>query len=344
MNSQRLRTLFIVAAVLVAAAYLVFQKFIAGGTVPLPGKEYIVLIPSNATFDEVTAMLKQQGVVQNEAAFRRFSELLKYKKDPMRSGRYAVKGGWNMIQLIRHLRGGAQAPVNLVLNNERLLEEVAGKASRFIEPDSLTLLRLFQNEAYIKGLGYVPEDLMSLFIPNTYQFFWNTTAEKFMERMVAEHEKFWSQNGRKEKAAALGLTEKEAYTLASIVEKETTKNVEKARIAGTYLNRLRIGMPLQADPTVVFATRDFETPRVTEYHTKFDSPYNTYMYPGLPPGPITMASISSIDAVLNAEKHNYIFFCAVGDESGLHAFAETYDQHLVNVGKFRRNLVSRGLR
>lgn len=344
MNSQRLRTLLFVAVVLFIAAYVVFQKFLAGGTIPQPGKEYIVLIPSNSTFDEVADLLKQQGIVQNDMAFRRFSEVLKYKKDPMRSGRYAVKGGWNMIQLIRHLRGGAQAPVNLVLNNERLLEDVAGKVSRFIEPDSLTLLQLFRNDAYIQSLNYASEDLMSLFIPNTYQFFWNTSAEKFMDRMVAEHEKFWSQNGRREKAAALGLSEKEAYTLASIVEKETTKNVEKARIAGAYLNRLRIDMPLQADPTVVFATRDFETPRVTEYHTKFESPYNTYKYPGLPPGPIAMASISSLDAVLNAEKHNYIFFCALGDETGLHAFAETYDQHLANVAKFRQNLVRRGLR
>lgn len=130
MNSQRLRTLLFVAVVLFIAAYLVFQKFLAGGTIPQPGKEYIVLIPSNSTFDEVADLLKQQGIVQNDMAFRRFSEVLKYKKDPMRSGRYAVKGGWNMIQLIRHLRGGAQAPVNLVLNNERLLEDVAGKVSR----------------------------------------------------------------------------------------------------------------------------------------------------------------------------------------------------------------------
>jgi len=332
--------IFLIAALL----FVGYRQWIAGGTVPHPGKSYIVEIPHQTSFDELVDMLKKQGIIRKEAGFRKISALLKYNQNPVRSGRFTIKGGWDMIRLIRHLRGGIQTPVNLVLNNERLLEEVAGKVARFIEPDSESILALFNNSAYIDSLGYNPDNLMTLFIPNTYQVYWNSSPEEFMTRMVREHEAFWSQQGRKEKAAALGLSEAEVYTLASIVEKETTKNVEKARIAGTYLNRIRIGMPLQADPTAVFATRDFSTPRVTYYHIKFDSPYNTYMYPGLPPGPITMASIPSIDAVLNAEKHRYIYFCALGDETGLHAFAETYPQHLQNVEIFKRNLVRRGLR
>lgn len=324
--------------------YVGYKQWIAGGTIPHPGKSYVVDIPHNTSFDQLVGILQSQALLKKEGSFRKISALLKYDANPVRSGRFTVKGGWDMIRLVRHLRGGIQTPVNLVLNNERLLEDVAGKVAHFIEPDSESILSLFRNAAYIDSLGYNQDNLMSLFIPNTYQVYWNSTPEEFMARMVREHEAFWNQQGRREKAAALGLSEAEVYTLASIVEKETIKNSEKARIAGAYLNRLRISMPLQADPTAVFATRDFTTPRVTYYHIKFDSPYNTYMYAGLPPGPITMASIPSLEAVLNAEKHNYIYFCALGDESGSHAFAETYSQHLQNVEIFKRNLIRRGLR
>lgn len=344
MFSPRIRLFLVLIALAGIAAFLLFQRYIAGGTVPDKGREIIVRIPTNSTFEEVVDILKAEGALANESIFRRLASVMKYERDPMRAGRYEIKPGWNMIQLIRHLRGGQQAPVNLVLNNERLLEDVAGKVARFIEPDSATLIQLFRNDTYLSSIGYNQDDLMSLFIPNTYQFFWNTSAESFMERMIREHDSWWAQNGRREKAQKLGLSEKQVYTLASIVEKETIRNSEKARIAGAYLNRIRIGMPLQADPTAVFATKDFETPRVTEYHIKFDSPFNTYKYAGLPPGPITMASIPSLDAVLNAEKHNYVFFCSLGDESGLHAFAETYEQHLVNVDKFVETLRRRGLR
>ena len=341
---DKLRATLLVLPLLVVALYIGFRKFVAGGSVPHPGREYVLLIPTNTDFESVIALLNAQGVLRNETAFRRLSALLKYERDPMRAGRFVIKGGWTTLQLVRHLRGGPQAPVNVVLNNERLTEDVAGKVARFIEPDSLELLQLLTDNTYLAGIGFNTDDLMSLFIPNTYQFFWNTTPEKFIARMVQEHDKFWKNDQRLEKARALGLTPKQVYTLASIVEKETLRGKEKPRIAGAYLNRLRIGMPLQADPTAVFATRDFAATRVTEYHTKFDSPFNTYKYPGLPPGPIAMASIASIDAVLNPEKHNYLYFCAVGDESGLHAFAETYDQHLNNVGRFRENLRRRGLR
>jgi len=341
---KKVRGALLALLTLVFVLYFGYRKFIAGGTIPHPGREYVLLIPSNSSFEEVVALLKTGGVIRNEASFRKMATLLKYERDPMRAGRYIVKGGWTTLQLVRHLRGGPQAPVNVVLNNERLIEEVAGKVARFIEPDSLEMLRTFQDEQQIAALGFNSDELMSLFIPNTYQFFWNTSATKFLERMVREHDAFWKKEGRLEKAKAMGLSPKQVYTLASIVEKETLRSKEKPRIAGAYLNRLRIGMPLQADPTAVFATRDFAATRVTGYHIKFDSPFNTYKYPGLPPGPIAMASITSIDAVLNAEKHNYIYFCAIGDESGLHAFAESYDQHLNNVERFRQNLRRRGLR
>jgi UPF0755 protein len=191
-------------------------------------------------------------------------------------------------------------------------------------------------------LGFTAENLMTIFIPNTYEMYWNTDAKTFLKRMLKEHDAFWDKNNRRAKAQALGLTIEEIYALASIVERETNALPEKPTIAGVYLNRLRINMPLQADPTCVFATRDFETHRVTQFHTTFDSPYNTYIHTGLPPGPISMAAIPTLDAVLNPEKHKYLYFCAKPDDSGTHAFASTLQGHNVNVDKFRVWMRQRG--
>lgn len=309
--------------------------------VPAGLDDYFVEIPTGSSPGEVDSILLKKGIITDLKNFQMAAEQMKYYRNPMRAGRYEVKVNWNNVALIRQLRGGQQSPVMVVLTNERLLENVAAKVARFIEPDSAQLLQAFLDEQHIDQMGYSQETLMSLFIPNSYEFFWNTSPQKFLERMVKEHDRFWSLDNRKEKAAKLGLTPAEVYTLASIVEKETNQNSEKRRIAGVYLNRLRIGMRLQADPTCVFATRDFETTRVLNYHKEFDSPYNTYIYAGLPPGPIAMASIASIDAVLNAESHDYIYFCAVGDGSGLHQFAETLAGHNQNVNRYKANLRKR---
>ena len=337
-------TLLSILVLGLAAGFYVYNKYVKGPAVPNGLSSYILTIPTNSDYETVIDSLQQNDFVSDVQMFNLFAERMNYIKNPMRAGRYELKPGWNMIELIRHLRGGKQAPVKLVLHNERLTEQVAAKAANFIEPDSLTIWQLFQDEAYLESIDYTPETLMSLFIPNTYEFFWNTSPKGFMERMIKEHDSFWSKNNRLAKAAALGMSQSEIYTLASIVEKETLVNTERTRMAGVYLNRLKIGMPLQADPTAVFATRDFDTPRVTHYHTKFDSPYNTYMYAGLPPGPISMASIGSIDAVLNVEKHDYLYFCAKGDGSGLHNFAKTLSQHNRNARIYKENLRKRGLR
>jgi UPF0755 protein len=183
---------------------------------------------------------------------------------------------------------------------------------------------------------------MTIFIPNTYEMFWNATPKQFVEKMLKEHDKFWEKDNRKAKADALAMNPEQVYSLASIVEKETNNVEEKPRVAGAYLNRLRINMKLQADPTCVFASKDFLTRRVTQKHLTFDSPYNTYLHTGLPPGPISIASISSIDAVLNYEKHNYLYFCAKPDNIGTHSFAETFPQHQVNVNKYIEWLTRRG--
>lgn len=321
-----------------------YYRIIVQSAVPEDLAIEYLYIPTGATFEEVVTLLKEQGVVRDEAVFRNLADRMHYERNPMRAGRFRVEPGMTMINLIRHLRSGPQAPVNVVLTNERLLEDVAAKVARFIEPDSAEFMALFTDPGYLNEIGYTRENLMTIFVPNTYEFFWNTDPVAFLERMLREHDKFWDTDGRRAKAEALSLSPQEVYTLASIVEKETLQNSEKPRMAGVYLNRLERDMLLQADPTSVFATRDFDTSRVTDYHTKYDSPYNTYLYKGLPPGPITMTSISSIDAVLNPEAHDYIFFCARGDGSGLHAFAETLQGHNQNAARYRRNLRARGLR
>lgn len=311
--------------------------------VPANAKTSFVQIPTGASFDQVVGILKREGLIEDEKGFRWVAERMKYIKNPMRAGRFEIQPGWTNRELVTHLRGGKQAPVKIVLNNERLPEEVAGKVARFIETDSLTLLQYFNDPQMMAQAGYNKETFMSLFIPNTYEMFWNTDAKTFVERMIKENQAFWDKNGRRDKARALGLSEKEVYTLASIVERETNYNPEKPVIAGVYLNRLRTGMKLQADPTCVFATRDFATRRVTLYHTTFNSPYNTYLYKGLPPGPISMAGIPSLDAVLQAEKHEYLYFCAKPDDSGAHAFAATYAAHLVNAERFQQYLNKKGI-
>ena len=310
--------------------------------VPAQLENEYLLIPTGASFEQVMDSLEAGRFIDNEDGFRWLAEKMKYKREVMRNGRYQIEPGWTNRELIQHLRAGKQAPVNVVLNNERLPEEVAGQVARFLEIDSITLLNAFRDPALLAEIGYTPETLISLFIPNTYQMFWTTEAKGFVLRMVKEHDAFWNKDNRRAKAQALGMTPEQVYTLASIVERETNKASEKPAIAGVYLNRLKINMLLQADPTSVFATRDFAARRVTEFHTTFDSPYNTYLYKGLPPGPISMASIASIDAVLNPDKHDYLYFCAKPDDSGTHAFAASYSAHLVNAGRFQSWLRQRG--
>ncbi|MCB0634167.1 MAG: endolytic transglycosylase MltG [Saprospiraceae bacterium] len=336
-------TLVAVSVTAFGVGLFYYNELAVQAAVPRDIEDPIVQIPTGATYGEVVDLLRKRNMLGNEQLFHWLAEQMNYKREEMRAGQFQLKPGWSMIELIRHLRGGKQEPVKVVLTTERLPENVAAKTARFIEPDSATIWATFQDKEVLDKLGYTPETLMSLFIPNTYQLFWTTTPEQFLERMQAEHDKFWNDT-RRAKAEVRGLSPAEVYTLASIVEKETLQDKEKTRMAGVYLNRLKQGMRLQADPTSVFARRDFNTRRVTDYHTKFDSPYNTYLYAGLPPGPIAMASISSIDAVLGAEEHDYLYFCAVGDGTGFHNFARTLDAHNRNAQIYRDNLRKRGLR
>lgn len=298
----------------------------------------IVLIPTGSVLDDVIYTLDTAGLLLDNQSFIQVAGRMNYIDNKVKPGRYKIEPSWSNVDLIRLLRSGKQEPVQVVINVGRLLEDVAGKVAGFLEPDSAAFMQIFSDQSYLDSIGYSSETLMSLFIPNTYQFFWNTDPGGFMERMIKEHKAFWSKNNRLEKAAALAMKPAEVYTLASIVEKESNRSAERPTIAGVYLNRLKIGMLLQADPTLIFATRDFTATRVLNYHKEVESPYNTYKYAGLPPGPISMASIESIDAVLNFENHDYLYFCAKPDGSGFHSFAKSLAQHNQNAARYRASL------
>ncbi len=303
----------------------------------------IVLIPTGSSFEDLVAILQKDSLLQGEGGFRKVANWMKFTDNAVKPGRYEIYSGWSNRQLISILRAGIQKPLNVVINNVRTLEELAGKVSSFIEPDSQALLSEMINPNTLSRHGLDKESALTLYIPNSYEFFWNTNANGFVSRMHEEHDRFWRQDSRSEKAQKLDMNEQDVYTLASIVEKETQAASERPAVAGLYLNRLNRGMPLQADPTVVFAVGDFSIRRVLHRHLAIDSPYNTYKVQGLPPGPICMPSISSIDAVLNAEDHNYLYMCARPDNSGLHAFASTLRGHNQNAVRYRNWLNSRGI-
>lgn len=327
--------LLVMAAIGGGIAYQKYQEIFAPNVQESLENPYL-RIPTGASYEEVMGLLKDQKIIIDQASFDWLASKMNYKKDQMRSGRFKIEPGWSNRELIRHLRGGKQATVKVVLNNERLIEEVAGKVAKVIEADSNEIYRLLNDDAFLASKGYTHETIMSIFIPNTYDFFWNSSAVQFFERMEKEHQGFWKNNNREAKAKRHKMTPQEIYTMASIVERESNKKVERPRIAGVYLNRIERGIPLQADPTVVFALKAFDLRRVLNKHLEFDSPYNTYLYAGLPPGPISMASINSIDAVLDAEDHEYIFFCAKPGEIGYHSFAKTLTAHNVNARKYHR--------
>lgn len=295
-----------------------------------------VIIPTGSSFSDVKAILYKKGVVVHRASFELVSAWLEYDEN-VKPGRFLIPEKMNNLHLVRLLRSGAQTPVMVTFNNVRDVYQLAGRIASQIEADSTEIIQYLTDSSYLAYLGYNQQSIPALFIPNTYEFYWTTNAERFISRMFEEHRKFWNQS-RKTKLEELKMTEIEVAVLASIIEKETNKNQEKARMAGVYINRLRNGWRLQADPTLVFAVGDFEIRRVLDIHKTIESPYNTYKYAGLPPGPICIPSIASIDAVLNFEKHRYFFFCAKEDLSGYHAFAETLMQHEMNAWRYRRAL------
>lgn len=304
-------------------------------------RDVYVLIPTGASYEQAMDSLEASGVIIDKLSLRFMAKLMDYDQ-LVKPGRYKLEHGWGNRQLIGVLRLGQQTPVNLTFTHVRLRSQLAAKLAADLEADEKELDSLLNNEAYLATLGFDTTNVVSLFVPNTYEVYWNTSATDLMERMKEEYDRFWTPE-RKAKADALGLTQQQVSTLASIVQAETLKSDEKPRVAGVYLNRLKRGMLLQADPTVVFAVRDFTIRRVLNKHLRHDSPYNTYIYKGLPPGPINVPVISSIDAVLNPEEHGYLYFCAKEDFSGYHAFATTVAEHQANARRFHQALNARNI-
>jgi len=319
---------------------------------------YKVMFKSNTSFDEKSKDLYiKTGTSYNQLLNQiesyvlnvdDFDVLAKRKKYNVKPGKYQIKNGMNNNEIINSLRSN-NITVNVIYNNIVDLNDLAGKISNQIEADSISFLNSFKTE-FFKERGFDERNILSMYIPNSYNFFWNTSVEKFNKRMFEEYTKFWQKNNRVEKANKIGLTRNEVMILASIVYEESKQNIELRKIAGVYINRLNDNWKLGADPTVKFAAYQLEEykntiiRRVLNKHLRIDSPYNTYKYYGLPPGIISMPSIQAIDAVLNYEKHNYYFFAADPSNPGYHSFAKSLSEHKRNARKFHRYLNSKGIK
>jgi len=324
--------LLIIAALVVA--FMLYRFILAPNTRTPHNQTFFLFIPTTATYQDVVDSLDKHDILVSTFSFNWLAEKKEYPA-LVKPGRYTVENAMSNLRLVNMLRAGEQSPVKITFNNIRTVDQLAGVISKQIEADSATISTLLHDQSYLAKYGLDMYTAPSLFIPNTYEFYWNTSAEQFLERMYAEYQKFWDAP-RRERLIHTGLNIPEVVTLASIVEKETNKNDEKARIAGVYMNRLNKGWPLQADPTLVFATGDFSATRVLNEHKKVDSPYNTYKFKGLPPGPICIPSIASVDAVLNYEKHDYMYFVARSDLSGYHVFSKTLMEHNKHARNYRK--------
>lgn len=302
-----------------------------------------IYIPTNATFDEVESIVRP--FLRRVSGFRWVAKRKKYTQR-IKAGKYQLNKGMNNNELVNLLRSGNQTTVKVSFNNQDTLEKLAGRVAQQIEPDSLSLLQVMKDESFWSENGFSKANALSMYIPNSYDFYWNTSASSFQQKMLKEYHKFWNKS-RKQKAKELGLTPSQVMIFASIVQKETANIKERKTVAGLYLNRYKNKWPLQADPTVIYALKlkngmDKAYKQVLFEHLEIDSPYNTYKTNGLPPGPIGMPDISAIDAVLNPSKHEYFYMCASVTDFGKHVFAKTLAQHNVNARKYQRWLAKQG--
>ncbi len=331
MNRNKiLKVLGIICLVFVAVIYI---KFFTSETT-FEKDEIYVQIPTDSKYEDVEKILTP--FVKNMSDFEIIAKLRSYPKN-VKAGRFLLKKGMSAFQLVGTMR--RNVPVKLAFNNQERIENLCERLSSQIEPDTTKLLTVFRDSTFLKSNGFTRDNVFAMFLPNTYEVYWNISAEKFRSKMLDEYKRFWTAE-RIAKATELNLTPVQVITIASIVHKESVKKSERPTIAGVYLNRLNQGMPLQADPTVIYAIklRDNDFNQVIKrvlYNDLFiKSDYNTYQNIGLPPGPIAMPDVDAIEAVLNCEKHNYIYFCANVEKFGYHVFAATYEQHQVNAKKY----------
>ncbi|NEW78764.1 MAG: endolytic transglycosylase MltG [Gelidibacter sp.] len=342
MNSKKLLLLIFGLLLIIGSVlgFSLYSKIFKANIV----QDGFLYIPTNSDFKEVENLARP--FLKRVKPFVWVAEKLNYP-EAVKPGKYKISKGMSNFDLIKMLRSGKQTMVNLSFNNQDTFEKLAGRISQQIEADSISLLKSFTDQTFLNELGFTSETALGMYIPNSYEFYWNTTAENFRSKMLDEYTKFWDTE-RLEKAKKLNLTQNEVVTLASIVQKETATISERPIVAKLYLNRLTSGWPLQADPTIIFALKaklgnELVIKRVFSKDLEINSPYNTYKNTGLPPGPISMPDISSIEAVLNPANHDYYYMCASVTTFGTHEFAETLDQHNKNAAKYQQWLNKQGV-
>jgi UPF0755 protein len=328
--------LLVVLLVLFAGAYLlVSPNFV-------PDKTYYLYIYPDKNFDKLCRELVDSARCRHLRPFVFLAEYLDYPEN-MKTGRFAVTPGMNNLDILKMLRRGTQEPVRITFNNIRFIDDLAERLSEQLMVGNDELMALLGDSEYCRSMGFTPQTVHAMFIPNTYEIYWNVSAENLLLRMKREHTAFWT-NTRVLQAQKIGLSPFQVSILASIVEEESAVANEFPVIAGLYINRLHKGMPLQADPTVKFALGDFTLQRILNEHLTVDSPYNTYRHTGLPPGPLRIPSITGLEAVLNYKEHNYLYMCAREDFSGRHNFASTLSEHNRNADRYRAALNRLGIR
>lgn len=305
-------------------------------------KSQLIYIPTGSDFDDVLDILNDHSILKNQSTFEFLADKKKYK-EAVKPGKYRILANMSNNALINLLKAGVQEQVELNFNGIKSTNQLISRLCRRIEADSISLYEAMNDNGYLNKYGFNSDNIQALFIPDTYKFYWNTSVDEFFDRMYKEYKEFWT-TARRKKAKEIGFSQKEVAVLASIVQGEQCcDNSEKKIIAGLYINRLKQDMLLQSDPTVIFAIGDFSIQRVSFEQTQFESPYNTYLNKGLPPGPISFIQKSSLDAVLNYNKNNYIFMCAKEDLSGKHYFSKSYEQHCIFAKKYRDALNSRNI-
>lgn len=333
----------VVFSTIIASFAFYFWQVYSSPNLNVDGKEKFVLyVPKNATYETVLDSLRKHKLITNEIAFGFLTKQKGYR-DNVKPGRYEIPPNSSNNSIISKLKAGNQDPIKLTFNNIRTKDDLVKKIGHKFDFDSQILLDKLNDEAEVQKLGFTKETVMNMFLPDTYFVYWTVTPDEFLERMKSEYDKFWNDE-RKAKAQNINMTPNQVGTLASIVQSETNKKDEMPTVAGVYVNRLAIGMPLQADPTVKFAVGDFSIKRILHKHLAVESPYNTYRNAGLPPGPIALPERVALDAVLNYNKHNYTYFSAKEDFSGYHNFSENFTEHLKNAQKYQTALNQRGIR
>ncbi len=339
MRSKKLISILLLFLVITAVCVYLAFRLIFGLNLKTGNEKIILYIPDGSSYVQAMDTVRTHFEIPNPKAFSWIAEKKNYPL-LVKPGRYIIDSDMSYAGLVNLLRSGRQDPVKVTFNNIRTLNELAGKIGKQIDADSVHIINFLSDPANYSNDGFTRETVISVFIPDTYELFWNTGAEGFYSRMLREYKKFWTEE-RQAKAKARNLTQIEVSILASIIDDEVRKPDEKPKIAGVYLNRLRRGIPLQACPTIKFALNDWTITRVLKAYLEVDSPYNTYKHYGFPPGPIGCPSIEGIDAVLNAEKHDYIYFAARADFSGYHNFSRTLSEHNRYAAEYQRELNKR---